>query len=258
MSAPHHGDNATRERPGREKLPSGSARSALAAALAADRDRALALIPVSRETLARLDRFVEVLLQWQLHTNLIAASSEPMLWTRHIADSLQLIDLARRGDQKGPAESQASSQIWVDLGSGAGFPGLVIACALADEKGAEIHLVESIGKKASFLREAALAAGIPAQVHAMRIADFVKRAPKRIDFVTARALAPLPKLLAEAYPLLKRGARGLFPKGQDVATELTEAAKCWNIEATLAESRTDPKARIVVLDRAEPRGQKRN
>jgi 16S rRNA (guanine527-N7)-methyltransferase len=231
---------------------------ALAAALAADREQALALTPVSRETLARLDRFVEILLQWQRHTNLIAASSEPVLWTRHIADSLQLLDMAQRTGQRAPAESQASSQIWVDLGSGAGFPGLVIACALADRKGAEVHLVESIGKKAGFLREAALAAGAPAQVHAMRIADFVRQAPKRIDFVTARALAPLPKLLGEAYPLLKRGARGLFPKGQDVAAELTEAAKCWNIEATLAESRTDPKARIVILDRAEPRRQKRN
>jgi 16S rRNA (guanine527-N7)-methyltransferase len=255
MSAPHQGDHATRERPGPEKIRPGIDPAALAAALATDRDRALALTPVSRETLARLDRFVEVLLQWQRHTNLIAASSEPVLWTRHIADSLQLIDLAK--SQKTSAESQASSQIWVDLGSGAGFPGLVLACDLADQKGAEIHLVESVGKKASFLREAALAAGVPAQVHAMRVADFVKQAPKHIDFVTARALAPLPKLLAEAYPLLKRGARGLFPKGQDVATELTEAAKCWNIEASLAESRTDPKARIVVLDRAEPRRQKR-
>jgi 16S rRNA (guanine527-N7)-methyltransferase len=258
MSAPPHGDHATRERPTRDKAHPRDP-SALAATLAADRDRALALTPVSRETLARLDRFVEVLRGWQRHTNLIAASSEPVLWTRHIADSLQLIDLARAVKQKASPESQASSQIWVDLGSGAGFPGLVIACALADEKkGAEVHLIESVGKKASFLREAALAAGVPAQVHAMRIADFVKQAPKRIDFVMARALAPLPKLLTEAHPLLKRGARGLFPKGQDVATELTEAAKCWNIEATLAQSRTDPKARIVVLDRAEPRGQKRH
>jgi 16S rRNA (guanine527-N7)-methyltransferase len=256
MSAPPSGENATREGPTPAKSRSGDDLAALAAALAADRDRALEMTPVSRETLARLDRFVEVLLEWQRHTNLIAASSEPVLWTRHIADSLQLITLAGHGVQKASAESQASSQIWVDLGSGAGFPGLVIGCALADEKRAEVHLVESIGKKASFLREAALAAGVPAQVHAMRIADFVKQAPKRIDFVTARALAPLPKLLDEAYPLLKRGARGLFPKGQDVATELTEAAKCWNIEATLAESRTDPRARIVVLDRAEPRRHK--
>jgi 16S rRNA (guanine527-N7)-methyltransferase len=256
MSAPHDGDDATGERPPRKKVRSGDDWSAFPAALAADRDRALAITPVSRETLARLDRFVEVLLQWQQHTNLIAASSEAVLWTRHIADSLQLIDLARRAAKKVPVESQASSRIWVDLGSGAGFPGVVIGCALADEMGAEIHLIESIGKKASFLREAALATGAPVQVHAMRIADFVKQAPKRIDFVTARALAPLPKLLDEAYPLLKRGACGLFPKGQDVAAELTEAAKCWKIEATLAESRTDPKARIVVLDRAEPRRQK--
>jgi 16S rRNA (guanine527-N7)-methyltransferase len=256
MSAPHHGDNATRERPAREQIRSGDDPAALGAALAADRDRALALISVSRETLARLDRFVEVLLRWQRHTNLIAPSTTPAIWTRHIADSLQLIDLAQNLASKAPAESEASSRIWVDLGSGAGFPGLVIACALAEQKGAEVHLVESIGKKASFLREAAQAARAPARVHAMRIADFVKQAPMHIDVVTARALAPLPKLLTEAYPLLKRGARGLFPKGQDVAIELTEAAKCWNIEATLAESRTDPKARIVVLDRAEPRRQK--
>lgn len=184
-------------------------------------------------------------MEWQQHTNLIALSTEQTIWTRHIADSLQLLLLAPK--------SQPGSQIWADLGSGAGFPGLVIACALAEQKGVELHLVESIGKKANFLREAVRAVGVPAEVHAVRIADFVKRAPKHIDVVTARALAPLPKLLTEAYPLLKKGARGLFPKGQDVATELTEAAKYWNIEATLAESRTDPRSWIVVVESAEPR-----
>jgi len=244
MGAPRHRGGATRER----SAPSKAAHQsdpASAQALAEDRDRALALTPVSRETSARLDRFVEVLLEWQQHTNLIAPSTAQTIWTRHIADSLQLLLLAPK--------LQRGSQIWADLGSGAGFPGLVIACALAEQKGVEVHLVESIGKKANFLREAARAAGVPAEVHAMRIADFVKRAPKHIDVVTARALAPLPKLLTEAYPLLKRGARGLFPKGQDVATELTEAAKYWNIEATLAESRTDPRSRIVVVESAEPR-----
>ena len=216
-----------------------------AKALAEDRDRALALIPVSRETSARLDRFVEVLLAWQKHTNLIAPSTERAIWTRHIADSLQLLALA-------PA-LRHGAQIWVDLGSGAGFPGLVVACALAEKNGVEIHLVESIGKKVNFLREAVRATGVQAEVHAVRIADFVKRAPKHIDVVTARAFAPLPKLLTEAYPLLKRGARGLFPKGQDVATELTEAAKYWNIKAALAESRTDPRSRVVVVESAEPR-----
>jgi 16S rRNA (guanine527-N7)-methyltransferase len=202
--------------------------------LAADRARGLALTPVSRETEARLDRFVTLLLQWQQHTNLIAPSTEPTIWTRHIADSLQLLDLA------------PNAKIWVDLGSGGGFPGLVIACALADKPGIQVHLVESIGKKAAFLREAARVCDAPAIVHAERIADFVKHAPNNIDVVTARALAPLKKLLGEASPLLKKGATGLFPKGQDVAAELTEAAKCWKIQMSLVPSRTDPKAQIVI------------
>jgi len=208
--------------------------------LAADRARALALVPVSRETAARLDRFVALLLDWQRHTNLIASSTEAVLWTRHIADSLQLLDLA------------PEAKIWVDLGSGAGFPGLVVACALADIAGAEVHLVESIAKKAMFLREAVRVTGAPAVVHAERIADFAKHPPRHIDVVTARALAPLVRLLAEAYPLLKTGAMGLFPKGQDVATELTEAAKCWNIQSGLVASRTDPKAKIVVVRQLQP------
>jgi 16S rRNA (guanine527-N7)-methyltransferase len=202
--------------------------------LAEDRARGLALTPVSRETEARLDRFVALLLQWQRHTNLIAPSTEAKIWTRHIADSLQLLDLA------------PDAKIWVDLGSGAGFPGLVIACALADTPGAQVHLVESTRKKAAFLSEAARLCGAPAIVHAERIADFAKHAPGRIDVVTARALAPLNKLLGEASPLLKRDTLGLFPKGQDVAAELTEAAKCWKIQLSLVPSRTDPKARIVI------------
>lgn len=202
---------------------------------AADRARGLALTPVSRETEARLERFVALLLQRQRHTNLIAPSTESTIWTRHIADSLQLLDLA------------PDAKIWVDLGSGAGFPGLAIACGLADRPGAQVHLVESTGKKANFLREAARLCDAPAIVHAERISDFVKHAPPHIDVVTARALAPLNKLLAEAIPLLKTGAIGLFPKGQDVAAELTEAAKYWKIPMSLVPSRTDPAARIVVV-----------
>jgi len=207
---------------------------------AADRERALALVPVSRETSARLDRFVELLLIWQQHTNLIARSTMPAIWTRHIADSLQLLDLAPQ------------AKVWADLGSGAGFPGLVIACALAETEGAKVHLVESIGKKATFLREAIHATGAPAVVHATRIEDYVDKAPESIDVVTARALAPLPKLLALAYPLLKKGALGLFPKGQHVASELTEAAKCWKIQSGLIQSRTDQQAQIVVVRTLEP------
>jgi 16S rRNA (guanine527-N7)-methyltransferase len=208
--------------------------------LEADRVRALALTPVSRETTARLDQLVAVLLEWQSRMNLIASSTEPVLWTRHIADSLQLLDLAPQ------------ARIWADLGSGAGFPGLVIACALADVAGARVHLVESSTKKASFLREAARALDIPATVHAVRIEDFAAQANAPFDVVTARALAPLPKLLGLAYPLLKTGALGMFPKGQDVAVELTEAAKCWKIQAALAPSRTDAQARIVLVRGLEP------
>src|SRR6266849_5479788 len=103
--------------------------------LSDDRSRALALTPVSRETAARLDRFVGLLLKWQDITHLIAPSTEPILWTRHIADSLQLLDLA------------PEAKVWVDLGTGGGFPGLVIACALHGKTGRLVHLVESNSKK---------------------------------------------------------------------------------------------------------------
>jgi 16S rRNA (guanine527-N7)-methyltransferase len=209
--------------------------------LSRDREQALALTPVSRETLARLDRFVALLLAWQQRMNLIARSTEPVLWTRHVADSLQLLPLAPQ------------ARVWVDLGSGAGFPGLVLACALAETPGAEVHLVEASAKKAAFLRDAVRATGAPAVVHAMKDEDFAATAPERIDVVTARALAPLPGLLAMTYPLLKRGILGLFPKGQDVAVELTEAAKCWNIQAGLIQSRTNPSARILAIHGIEPK-----
>src|SRR5262245_52313953 len=111
-------------------------------AAAADRAHALKLTPVSRETSERLDRFVGLLLTWQRTTNLIAPSTVLHLWTRHIADSLQLVDMA------------PNARVWVDLGAGAGFPGLVIACALAERPGALVHLIESNSKKVAFLREA--------------------------------------------------------------------------------------------------------
>jgi 16S rRNA (guanine527-N7)-methyltransferase len=210
------------------------------AELAQDRASALELTPVSRETAERLDRFVALLRDWQRRVNLIAPSTEATLWTRHIADSLQLLALA------------PDARVWVDLGSGAGFPGLVVACALAGTQGAHVHLVESNTKKVAFLREAARIVGVPATIHATRIGEFVNKPPERIDAVTARAVAPLADLLTVAYPLLVEGAVGLFPKGQAVEAELTEAAKCWKIQASLAVSRTDPKARIVVVRGLEP------
>jgi 16S rRNA (guanine527-N7)-methyltransferase len=201
----------------------------------ADKAQALTLISVSRETLARLDRLVETLLLWQRTTNLVASSSTEQVWTRHVADSLQLLPLA------------PDARVFADLGSGAGFPGLVIACALADRPGAHVHLVESNGKKAAFLREAIRASGAAATVYAQRIESFAGSFAGHLDAVTARALAPLPQLLELAAPLLKTGVLGLFPKGQDVEVELTAASKSWSIRYDLAPSKTDPAARIVVV-----------
>ena len=179
--------------------------------------------------------FVEVLLLWQRKFNLVASSTLPILWTRHIADSLQLLPLA------------PDARVWVDFGSGAGFPGIPIACALAGQPGAMVHLVESVGKKADFLREAVRLLGLPAQVHHERAEKFGESCAETVDVVTARAVAPLKVLCDQAFPLIAKGAVGLFLKGQDVAAELTETAKYWSIQAATVPSVTSPGSSIVVV-----------
>jgi 16S rRNA (guanine527-N7)-methyltransferase len=211
------------------------------ATLKSDKASALALTPVSRETEARLDRYVELLQVWQATTNLVAPSTLPHLWTRHIADSLQLLDLA------------PSAATWVDLGSGGGFPGVVLACALAGNSGAVVHLVERNAKKAAFLREAIRVTSSPGVVHLSDIGDIVDSIEGRIDCVAARALAPLHQLLGFAEPLVKKGAKALFLKGQDVDAELTEATKYWNITPRLHSSHTGGHGWIVELDQIERR-----
>lgn len=211
--------------------------------LASDKAAALALTPVSRETEARLDRYVELLLQWQAKTNLVAPSTLPGLWTRHIADSLQLLTIA------------PSAKTWADLGSGGGFPGVVLACALADTPGAMVHLVERNAKKAAFLREALRVTNSPGQVHLSDIGDSVDRITGPVDCVTARAVAPLHQLIGFAEPLVRKGAKALFLKGQDVEAELTEATKYWNIKPQLHSSRTGGHGWIVELDHIERRRQ---
>ena len=203
--------------------------------LESDKKRALALTPVSRETQERLKNFVALLLLWQNKFNLVSSSTLPVLWSRHVADSLQLLALA------------PDARVWVDFGSGAGFPGVPVACALADRPGAMVHLVESVGKKANFLREVVSKVGIPAQVHQVRAEKFGESCAEPVDVVTARALSPLKTLCDQAFPLIDKGALGLFPKGQDVGAELTEAAKYWTLEASLVPSMTNPASRIVVL-----------
>ena len=206
-----------------------------------DKAAALALTPVSRETEARLDAYVDLLLLWQAKTNLIASSTLPNLWTRHISDSLQLLTFA------------PDAKVWVDLGSGGGFPGVVLACALAGTAGAMVHLVERNAKKSAFLREAVRITGAPGTVHHADIGDSVDSFAHPVDCVTARAVAPLHQLIGFAEPLVGKGAKALFLKGQDVEAELTEATKYWNITPSLHPSRTGGQGWIVELDRIEPR-----
>jgi len=125
--------------------------------------------------------------------------------------------------------------------------------ALAETPGAMVHLIESNGKKAAFLREAVRLTGAAAIVHQARIEQMMTTFNESVDVITARAVAPLADLLALSEPLLKRGAQALFPKGQDVEAELTQATKYWNIEATLVPSLTDPRGRIVSVQRAQRR-----
>jgi 16S rRNA (guanine527-N7)-methyltransferase len=222
--------------PKRRKLrASTTARDSLSK-LAADRTRALALTPVSRETAERLDRFVALLLEWQRTINLISPTTVSRLWTRHVADSLQLLDLAPH------------ARTWIDVGTGGGFPGLVLACALAAERVAMVHLVESNTKKAAFLREAQRMLSVPAIVHSERAEAFAQDFAGKADALTARAVSPLASLLTLCLPLLgKTGATAFFPKGQNAERELREAAKTWKMQATLVPSRTDPGGRIVVI-----------
>jgi 16S rRNA (guanine527-N7)-methyltransferase len=209
--------------------------------LESDKAAALSITPVSHETAARLDRYVDLLLEWQAKTNLVAASTLPHLWTRHIADSLQLLALA------------PSAKTWVDLGSGGGFPGVVLACALAETPDAMVHLIERNAKKAAFLREALRVTNSPGAVHLADIGDSVDRISGPVDCVTARAVAPLHQLIGFAAPWVNRGAKALFLKGQDVEVELTEAPKYWNIKPLLHSSRTGGQGWIVELDHIERR-----
>jgi 16S rRNA (guanine527-N7)-methyltransferase len=203
----------------------------------ADREAALRLTPVSRETLARLDGFAALLMRWQKAVQLVAPSTLPQLWTRHIADSLQLIP------HLGGAKRIA------DFGSGGGFPGLVLAIAMPDLEA--MHLLESDTRKASFLREAARISEARVTVHAERIESAAKQLGGQVDTVIARALAPVAKLLSLGGPLFDSGAKAVFLKAQDIEAELTEASKSWKIRSEIRQSLTDPRGRILRIDSAE-------
>jgi 16S rRNA (guanine527-N7)-methyltransferase len=195
---------------------------------------------VSRESLDRLRTYVGLLETWQKRTNLIGRSTEEDIWSRHVADALQLI----------PLFTSLPTRI-ADFGSGAGVPGLILAIA----RPLEAHLFESNLKKAAFLREAARVTEAHAIVHPIRIEAAGRLATEiKAEAVTARALAPLPRLLSYAAPFLDEGAIGFFHKGQDVDAELTEATKSWRLNFTKHPSRIDSRGCILEVKEAHRAG----
>jgi 16S rRNA (guanine527-N7)-methyltransferase len=190
---------------------------------------------VSRETLIRLKAYTGLLEDWNARHNLVARRTLPDLWQRHFWDSAQLAALIPQG-----------ARTLADLGSGAGFPGLVLAAMRPDLR---VTLHEATAKKCAFLRAAAERMGLVVAVEQARIED---RPPKIHDVVTARALAPLPRLLAYAWPLTGPNSVCLFLKGQNLGSELTEAHKSWKMQASQVPSQTDPSGAILVVRKLAP------
>jgi 16S rRNA (guanine527-N7)-methyltransferase len=193
--------------------------------------------PVSRETAGRLAAYVDLLGRWQKIKNLVGPGTLEHVWTRHILDSAAVLDAA------------PESRTIVDLGSGAGFPGLVVGILLAGVPGAAVHLVEANARKGAFLRTVARETGAPATVHVGRIEEVVPDLARTLapDLVTARALAPLGALLGLAEPLLSAGAVGLFHKGRELAEEVAAARDHWRFDLVEHPSRTDPAGRLVEI-----------
>lgn len=192
-----------------------------------------ALLGVTDAQIADLTRFQTLLAEWNEVMNLVGPLTIATYWTRHALDSAQLIPLA------------PESITWADLGAGAGLPGVVLAILLKGRAGATVHLVESMTKRCRFLEVVAKDLDLPVQIHNARAEDL----KLKVDIVTARACAPMTKLLGFAEPYLRSGAVGLFLKGQDVETELAEARKAWTFDADMRTSQSDPRGRIVQVKR---------
>ncbi len=201
-----------------------------------DRRRALSLVPVSRETEARFVIYADLLARWQRIKNLVSPATLAEVWTRHIADSAQIVPL------------MPESLRWVDIGSGAGFPGLVVAILLADRAGAHVDLIEANSRKCAFLREVARACGAPATIHDGRIADVLPTL-KSVDVLTARALAPLPDLLEMGRILVDAGTTAIFLKSQGEIADGVDVGQAYS--SRVLPSVTSPDGRILVLRRAD-------
>jgi len=196
---------------------------------------------VSRETLERLERYADLLIRWTKAVNLVSRDSLHDLWRRHMFDSAQLLPLL-------PQVAEERRRVILDLGSGAGFPGMVLSVLGAGD----VHLVESDQRKVLFLREVAREVGSDAHIHGVRVDQLPRFS---VDAVTARAFAPLNKLLDEASAFLDPAeatnghapARGLFLKGKRVDEELTAALKAWQMEVKKFPSRSDPSGTILLI-----------
>ena len=204
-------------------------------------DRLVNEMNVSRESILRLKKYAELLTQWQSVKNLVSSRSESDLWTRHFADSAQLNQL------------RPNARHWVDLGSGAGFPGLVIAVLKAGQPGVRIDLIEADHRKCAFLRHVSRETKASATVHHGRIESVLPTLPTP-DIITARALSSLDQLLDWSLPALKKGATGLYLKGQDIANELTRLSKPSNFHIDIVPSRTDVTGRIAIVTSKPPAG----
>jgi 16S rRNA (guanine527-N7)-methyltransferase len=195
----------------------------------ADAAQFQAAVGATDRQMADLETFRALLAEWNDRMNLVGPSALGAFWPRHAYDSAQLLTWA------------PGARVWADLGAGAGFPGLVLAILLKGAPGAKVHLIESMAKRCRFLAAVVETLDLPAEVHHARAEDL----QITVDAVTARACAPLVSLLGYAQPYLKRGAVGLFLKGQDVVAELTEATKCWKFDGQLTASLSHPDGRIL-------------
>jgi len=191
-----------------------------------------AQIGATAAQLADLEQLRLMLTDWNARMNLVSAASLPEFWPRHAFDSAQLRQIV-------PA-----ARTWVDIGAGAGFPGLVLAILLKGEPHARVHLVESVAKRCRFLEAVAEALRLPAKVHNARAESLSLKA----DVVTARAVAPLGRLLSFAQPFMARGAIGLFPKGRGAETEIEDARAAWRFTCEIMTSLSDPNGRILKVE----------
>lgn len=196
-----------------------------------------ALFGASEAQLADLERYRQLLVEGNAVMNLVGPASLPDFWRRHVLDSAQLLPVI------------PDALTWADLGAGAGLPGIVLACLLKGRPNARVYLVESMAKRCRFLGQVVEALDLPAEVIHAR-AEVVDL---KVEVVTARACAPLLRLFDFARPYLSHGAKGLFLKGQDVVSELTEATIYWKFEAELHLSQSDPRGRIVEISGLKPR-----